>query len=148
MRLGIAEIFQKVEAADTKDDKIAVLRKNGTDIHNTTLFLFLRFMFEAEAEWHPDLPKGKLKYSPCQFFDQQPALYQKIKLFPRLFFVRSPLDLPKEKRQLLYVQMLEALDKDDAALVEALRTKKPLYKSITRALVDEAFPGLVQDEPA
>lgn len=148
MRLGIAEIFQKVEAADTKDEKIETLRKYGTEIHNVTLFLFLRFMFEAEAEWHPDLPKGKVKYKPCPFFDQQPALYQKLKLLPRLFFVRSPLAMEPEKRQYLYVQLLESLDVHDAAIVEGLRMKKPVYKSITRALVDEAFPGLVQDESA
>lgn len=148
MKLGIAEILQKVEAAETKEDRIAVLRKHGTEIGNTTLFNFLKFTFEKEATWHPDLPKGRVKYQKCPYFDQQTVLYQKIKLLPRLFFIRSPLEMSQDKRRLLYVQFLESLAPEDADLLEGLRLKKPVYKSITRALVDEAFPGLVVDEQA
>lgn len=145
-RFGIAEIFAKVEAAETNEQRIALLRKHGSEINNTTLATVLRYAMDAKTPWHPDLPKEKVKYNPCPFFDQEMMLYQNLKQIPKHFF-EDGTPMSAEKRKLLWIQFLEGIDKDDARVMEAVRLRTTLpYKSITRKLVKEAFPGFLGEE--
>lgn len=145
MRLGIAEIFAKVEEAKTQEEKIAVLQAHGPAKNNTGLSTFLRWMMEKETPWHPDLPEEKVKFVPSPYFDQQIMLYQKIKMIPRHFW-EGGTEMPAEKRTNLWIQLLEGLDKDDARLLEAVRRRSTLpYKTITRKLIREAFPGFLEE---
>ena len=51
----------------------------------------------------------------------------------------------KNKREILFVNMLESLDPEDAKLLLAVKDKKMPYKGITKKLVTETFPGLIED---
>jgi hypothetical protein len=145
MKLGVAEIFAKIDAAESTDERVAILRKHGTEINNTALATILRYTLEPQP-WHPDLPKGKVKFTPSGYLDQQMMLPMTLRKIPRHFFEDST-PMPAEKRINLWVQFLEGLDKDDARVMECVRTRTTLpYKSITRKLVKEAFPGFLGEE--
>lgn len=146
MKWGIAEIFAMVEAADSNEARIQILRKNGSDINNSTLATVIRYCMDADTPWHPDLPTEKVKYNPSGYVDQQMMLYQNIKLLPRHFFAGGT-PMPAAKRTNLWIQFLEGIDKDDARVMEAVRLRTTLpYKSITRKLIKEAFPGFLGEE--
>ena len=146
MRLGIAEIFAKVEEATTNEERIAILRKHGSEINNTTLATVLKYAMDTKTPWHPDLPKEKVKWKPNEFFDQQMMLGQMLRKVPRHFF-EGGTPMPAEKRTMLWIQFLEGIDKDDARVMEAVRLRSTLpYKSITRKLIKEAYPGFLGEE--
>ena len=52
--------------------------------------------------------------------------------------------MPKFKRERLFIGMLEGIHPKDAELVVGMINKKP-PKGVTRKLVEETFPGLLQD---
>ena len=140
MRLGISEILDRADSLRKKQDKVDVLQKNGFHPHNQVLFDLLKLGFE-NAEW--DLEPGLVEYKPCQFHDMQSSLYQSFKMIERHFLKDANPQLTPEGRTTLYIQFLESLDKDDAALVEGIRNKIIPYETITRELIDTAFPGLI-----
>lgn len=146
MRLGIAEIFAKVEEAKTNDERIAILRKHGSEINNTTLATVLRYAMDPKTSWHPDLPKEKVKWKQNPYLDQQMMLGQMLRMLPRHFFEGST-PMSAEKRTNLWIQFLEGIDYDDARVMECVRLRTTLpYKSITRKLIKEAFPGFLGEE--
>jgi hypothetical protein len=44
------------------------------------------------------------------------------------------------RREQLFIQLLEALDPDDAELIIAMKDKSSPYKNLTKKLVMETFP--------
>jgi hypothetical protein len=50
------------------------------------------------------------------------------------------------KREKIFIEMLEALDPEEAKLVLMIKDKKITYKGITRKLVEEALPDLFVGE--
>jgi hypothetical protein len=49
------------------------------------------------------------------------------------------------KKQQVFVQMLEAMDRNDSALLSSMVTRQfTKLTTINKSLVDEAFPGLLQ----
>lgn len=140
MRFGISEILDKVENAKTKKEKIKILRDNGTAINNTVLFQLLKIYFE-DQEW--DLPTGTVPYRASTFPDQHGHLYQNYKLIERHFLKDANPSLSEEKRKIVYIQFLENIDKDDAIFIESIRNGLMPYQSVTRKLIEEAFPGLL-----
>jgi len=45
----------------------------------------------------------------------------------------------------LFIEILEAIHPEDAKLVVAMIAKKKTVKTLTRPIVNEAFPGLLKD---
>jgi hypothetical protein len=46
------------------------------------------------------------------------------------------------KREMLFIQFIEGIDKDDAVLIVAMKDKKLPFKGITADIVKKAFPDL------
>ena len=136
MKHGIAEILTMVSKKDTRAEKIEVLRK----FDSVTLRTVLQGTFDPGIEW--DLPPGDPPYRPCEFFDQQGRFYQETRKLYMFLKGRRP-DLTPLKKEVLFIALLEGLDKDDAKILLAAKDKKMPYKGVTYKLVQEAFPGLL-----
>jgi hypothetical protein len=95
--------------------------------------------------FHPDikflLPEGEPPYKKSQFEDPG-RLYTEFKKF-YLFCNGGHEGIKQNKREQLFVQLLESVDPDEAELLIAMKEKKSPFKNITPALVKEAFPGLL-----
>jgi hypothetical protein len=91
-----------------------------------------------------DLPEGEPPYTPTEFLDQQNSYYAE---FRRMYlFIKGGNDnLRSLKRESLFVQFLEGLDKEDAKMVIAMKDKKAPYPNITYDLVHTTFPGLLPE---
>jgi hypothetical protein len=137
-RLGLAEIMFEAAAAANHRERVEVLRKNDS----TALRRVFKLMYDGE--W--DLPEGwKPVYTPSIYLDQEDALFQSMRMMDK-FLVNGYPGLTQEKKQLLFVQLLEKCDKEDALLLIGMKNGKLPWKGLGPATVREAFPGLLNEK--
>ena len=140
MQLGISEILKKIS-----EEKDAKKRKDmmASCINNQGVLHILKLAYDPNITFN--LPQGEPPYKPCQYGDQQPMLYNSLRKM-YLFIGEGNPGVSKAKREVLFVNMLEALDPDDAKLIVAVKDKKLPYKNITKKFVTDVFAGLISDE--
>lgn len=129
------EIFTQVNNAKDKPKKIEVLRKNDSQ----GLRQLLKAAFDPKIVW--DLPEGTPPYIANEApagTDHTSLLDEARKLY---LFIKGGSNIPKVKKETLYIQMLEALHKDDAVALIAIKEKNLnlVYKGLTENCVKEAF---------
>ena len=131
-----SEIATKVNNAKDKPRKLKVLR----DHDSIALRQVLRGAFDPKIEWA--LPKGDVPYTvnDAPIGTDHTILSQEAK---RLYlFIKGGDDTVKQnKRELLFVQLLEGLSAEEAEFLVAVVNKKVnnKYKGFTANLVKEAF---------
>ena len=130
------EILTKVNNAKDKPAKIAVLRKHDS----VPLRQVLKGAFDPNIIW--DLPEGTPPFNR----NDAPAGTEHTSLHTearRLWhFVKGADDkLKKSKKEMMFIQLLEGLQEDDADLMIAVKEKSlnKRYKGLTDAVVKEAF---------
>jgi len=129
------EIFTQVNNAKDKPKKIEVLRKYDSQ----GLRQLLKAAFDPKIIW--DLPEGTPPYIANEApagTDHTSLLDESRKLY---LFIKGGSNIPKVKKETLYIQMLEALHKDDALALIAIKEKNLnlVYKGLTENCVKEAF---------
>ena len=131
-----SEIANKVNNAKDKPRKLKVLQDNDS----VALRQVLRGAFDPKIEWA--LPKGDVPYTvnDAPIGTDHTILSQEAK---RLYlFIKGGDDTVKQnKRELLFVQLLEGLSAEEAEFLVAVVNKKVnnKYKGFTANLVKEAF---------
>ena len=130
------EILVKVNNAKDKAKKIEVLRENDS----VPLRQVLKGAFDPKIKW--DLPEGTPPYKE----NDAPAGTEHTTLHTearRLWhFVEGANDkLTKSKKEMMFIQMLEGLHKDDAKLLVSVKEKElnKVYKGLTDSVVKDAF---------
>lgn len=102
-----------------------------------------------ELALHPDikfaLRPGPFAYKPSNFPDTHGKLYMEVRRM-YLFLEGGHPTLSPEKRESLFVEILESCEPKDAELLLAIKDKKLPYKGITYSVVQKAFPGLLPDK--
>jgi len=139
-KLSIAQVIAQANSA-AKHERVAALRANDSG----ALRNVLAYALDPRVVWL--LPEGEPPYKPAGSIDTEGVFYaEQRRLY--LFVQGGNSSLKPAKRELLYVQLLEAIHPDDAKLVVSMKEGKfnTLYKNITRKLIEEAFPGLVPVE--
>jgi hypothetical protein len=136
MRLGMYEILEKTSTLSTKAEKIEYLRKNWS----VGLGIVLKMAFDKNLKWA--LPDGAPPYRPSLVDDSEGMLYNEVKRL-YLFHEGGNTNLTQKRRELLFQQLLESVDKDDALLIVGVKDKKLPFKGITYKLIEEAYPGLL-----
>ena len=130
------EILTKVNNAKDKPKKIEVLKQNDS----LPLRQVLKGAFDPKIEW--DLPPGNPPYevNDAPAGTEHTTLYTEAKKL--WHFVKGADEaLSKTKKEIMFIQMLEGLHKDDAELLIAVKEKElnKRYKGLTDAVVKEAF---------
>jgi len=142
MALYVHEVLKKVSEEKTKEKKIALLKEhNSLALRNV-----LRGSFDDSLVFN--LPEGVPPYRA----DDAPEGYTRSTLqhasknFAYLIKDGPGKDLPSYKRERMFVEILEGVHPKEAEIVLAMKDKKltKLYKTITKKLVEEAFPGLIK----
>jgi len=129
------EIFTKVNNAKDKPKKIEVLRENDSQ----GLRQLMKAAFDPNVVF--DLPEG----NPPYIANDAPAGTEHQSLLDearRLYvFLKGGSNIPKTRKETLFIQMLEALHKDDAVALLNIKEKKLnlVYKGLTDNVVKEAF---------
>lgn len=137
MRLSLSEILKKTSSFPTKKERVGYLASHQ---QNTALRSLLLHVFHPNIKFL--LPEGDPPYTPCNTGEAQGMLYTQIRTL-YLFCEGGHPDLKQSKRERLFVQLLEAVDPDDAKLLLAVKDKKLPYKGIDINVVKEAMTDLL-----
>ena len=136
MDLLVYEVIEKAGSAKKKADKINILRKNDT----WALKDILRGTFDSKVVW--DLPEGSPPYKPSEPQSAPSNLLRRNTQFR--YFAKGGVHVNPIKRESMFIGLIESIHPKDAELVIAMINKqKPT--GISRAVVEEAFPGLLLD---
>lgn len=137
---AISTILKEASEIKGRKNKIDFLRSHHP---NQTMLTLLKYAYDPAIRF--DLPSGEPPYKPCDYLDQQARLYQEArKLYT--FLDTDTRNIPRLKKETLFIQVLESIDKEDAKLLVAIKDKKIPYKGITEKLVREAFPNLLSEK--
>ena len=131
-----SEILDKVSKLKTKQQKISFLRKNNTD----ALRQVLKASFDPKVKWA--LPEGEVPYianDAPEGTEHTDLSYESRKLYH--FIVGGNPQLSQNKRESMFVQMLEGLHPDEAEVLVAAKDKilHQKFKGLSANVVREAF---------
>lgn len=138
MTLSIYEILSKTNTKKTKAEKVRFLREN----QSPALRLVLQFAL------HPNvkvlLPEGPAPFKPAELADENIGkLYSEAnRLY--LFCEGGNPDLSQNRREALFIQLLESIHPKDAELLITAKDKKLPFKDISRPVITEAFPDIFE----
>ena len=137
--LSLAEIVNTARKAETVEEKVAVLKRNDSRALRDILALM------CDARWTFDLPETPPPYNPSDIHESHGLLYREMRKMP--YFVeqmKDGKDLNRVRKESLFIQLLESVDKEDAALVIRTIAKEP-YPDLSPEVINQAFPGGIVD---
>ena len=134
----VYEVLEEVAQKRSKKDKVKILKDNET----WALKDIIRGSMDTTIKWH--LPGGQPPYRPAEEHTAPASLHRENTKFA--YFVKGGKGeaLPAYKRENLFIGILEGIHPNDAQLVVDM-INKVTPKGLTKAIVDEAFPGLLKD---
>lgn len=142
LRKSMAAILEEAASKTKKADKVKVLQDNN----HVAMRIMLALALNPNVEW--DLPEGDYQYRPNPIeIDQDNILYNEMRKFylylkPNHVYKEYNPNLSQERRKMLFIQLLEQVDRNDALMVDAARKKK-LHVKLSKDVIEEAFPGLL-----
>ena len=137
MKLGLAEILKKASEFEKKQDKIDWLNRWDSAALRTVL----KLAYDPRIKFL--LPEGKPPFKLNDLPDLQSVLYNELRKM-YLFLEGGHPTLNQTRREYLFIQLLENLDKEDAELIATIKDKKLPYKGITKKFVEDVYPGLLE----
>lgn len=135
------ELLAGVARLKKKADKIAELRRHD---NKPAVKAILDLAFNPKFQY--TLPEGEPPYTPAEdMLDNAGGLYRDYRKFT--YFMDHPKNnLHQIKRETLFIQLLESVHPKDAELCIAMKDKTLPFKGITKSLVIEAYPGLIDEQ--
>ena len=138
---NVYEVFNDFKNAKTKAERIEVLRKyDSYALRNVQMGAFdPRVIFNVDKI--PDFKREKIPagMSYSHMTNELGRIYLFMKDNPR-----TPAGLTEKRKTEILIQILESLEEDEADVFAAMLTKKLKVPHLTPALVNEAFPDLLQ----
>ena len=136
MDLLISEILDKVSKVKTKQEKVNILREHN----HPSLRMVIKSSFDANIEWA--LPEGEVPFTRNEApegTEHSSLSYESRKLYH--FIKGGNPQITQNKRETMFVQMLEGLHESEAAVLVAAKDKKlhQMYKGLSAPVVKEAF---------
>ena len=132
---SVAKVLAQINDLNDKKEIIESLKVNGHPV----LINILKYMFDPSIKFL--LPEGVPPYKPNMYDEPKVLLGEANKMY--LFIEGGHKTLKQIKREQIFIQMLELVSAADAELLLSMKDKKSPYKNITKAIVKEAFPGLI-----
>ena len=136
MDLLISEILEKVSKVKTKQEKVGLLREYNHD----ALRMVIKSSFDPNIIWA--LPDGDVPYirnEAPEGTEHTSLSYESRKLYH--FIKGGNNQINQNKRESMFVQLLEGLHESEAAVLIAAKDKKlhQVYKGLSSNVVREAF---------
>jgi hypothetical protein len=138
----ISEVLDDIKKAETEEKKISLLHQHQNVPLKKILYAALvskvKFLIEGKVKYTPlDIPAG---LADTSLFQEVKKLY---------LFVEGGAKLTDQKRLDIYTVILESLQKDEAEVLESVRTKTLSEKyNLPRSVVEKAFPNFLPVEVA
>ena len=139
MKKSLYEVLEECSKGKSVDERVELLQKNGS----AALQSLLKYAFDPSIKFL--LPDTDPPYKPTEFLDQENRLYMELRRL-YLFIEGGNPNLTKLKRENLFIQLLESIDKNDAVLMCHVKNKKLPFKELNAKVVRKAFPELLPEE--
>jgi hypothetical protein len=133
MQLSISEILTRASRISAKSEKVEWLKQNNLRAVKTVL----KAMYDPELV--SLLPEGIPPYTPSQLHDDAGMLISNSRKIPYFY---PGANLSNMKREQVFVELLESVNKDDALLLIDMKDKKHI-KGLTVSVINEAYPNLI-----
>lgn len=138
--LSMSEILTTASKLKSNEDKIKYLRQhNSKELRNVLLLTY-------DKKFEIDLPSVAPPYTASQFPESHGLLYREARKLA--YFVKGRPEgagLNRARKESLFIQMLEAVDKEDSKLLVKMIEKSP-FPGISSDLLMEAF-GFTIEQP-
>ena len=131
-----SEILNKVAKLKTKKQKVEFLRQHNTD----ALRMILKSSFDPKIVWQ--LPEGEVPFSPNDAPEGTEHTVLAMEARKLYNFIQGGNNaLTKNKREMMFVQLLEGLHQTEAYMLVDAKDKilHKRYKGLSSAVVKEAF---------
>ena len=131
-----SEILDKVAKLKTKKQKVEFLRQHNTD----ALRMILKSSFDPKIVWQ--LPEGEVPFSPNDAPEGTEHTVLAMEARKLHNFIQGGNNaLTQNKREMMFVQMLEGLHQTEAYMLVDAKDKilHKTYKGLSSAVVKEAF---------
>jgi hypothetical protein len=140
IRRSISEIINHCSTIKSKSDKVAWLQENTSQ----PLQVVLKNIYDSRVEFL--IPDTAPPWTPNEFEDEAKSLLFREARRLNIFIKGGGYDnLNKIKRETLFISLLEDLDNDDAKLLANHMISQKPVKGLTKAVVNEAFPNLIEE---
>ena len=136
MNLLISEILDKVSKLKTKKEKVAWLKQNNSD----GLRMVIKSSFDPKMKWL--LPEGDVPFNrndAPEGTEHTDLHMESRKLYH--FIEGGNFDITQNKRENLFIQILEGLQENDADVLVSAKEKSlhRKFKGLSDNVVKEAF---------
>jgi len=135
-----SEIFGEFEKADTRVQKIDILRKYD----HPRMRLFFQFLFSPRIVFDVDIPDYRPAVEPAglnwTYLDTE--VIKLYRFIENNVFGNQRTNITPERKKSLLITVLESLHKDEAVILVNLLKKDLGIKYLTPNIVSEAFPGI------
>lgn len=138
MRKTIGEMVSDIKSAYNENEKLALL-KSYDCVHLREL---LKINFDPSIKFA--LPEGPVPYRTKDEPSAQTHLMPEWRRFKRIFLEGWHPTLKQKVREDNFIGLLRSLDHVEATIVLELKDKK--LSGISRKLVEQAYPGLLEPE--
>ena len=140
IRRSISEIINHCSTIKNKSEKVTWLQENTSQ----PLQVVLKNIYDSRVEFLvPDTPPPWI-YN--EFENEAKSLLYREARRLNIFVKGGGYDeLNQIKRESLFISLLEDLDNGDADLIANHMISKKPVKGLTKAVINEAFPNLVEE---
>lgn len=135
----ISTVLAECNRLKSREERIEYLQKNNT----TPLRDILRIAFDDDVV--SIMPAGSPPYKADDAPDgyEKSTLHKEYKKF-KFFFKGGAPGVTQVKRETMFINMLETIHFSEAELLIAAKDKNLPYRTITKKLVQDAFPNLIK----
>ena len=132
----ISDIVKEAAMAQTKEDKIQILRSN---LRGDALPIYLRLAIDRNIKWL--IPEGAPNYTPSPHPDTEYVAYNEARRL-YIFLEGGQPNLRQSRREQLFIQLLETMHPRDADFLINVVKDHKLPEGLTEKVIREAFPNL------
>ena len=137
---NIYEVFDEFKKAKSKADRLAALKKNDSKALRDVLMGAFHPSIQFTVDKVPDFKRVKMPAGMS--YDHMSGALSRIYLFTK-DNPRVPEGLTEKRKNEILIQILEALEEEEADVFISILKKDLKVPYLTPALIDEAFPGLL-----
>jgi hypothetical protein len=130
------EIFTVANDVKNKKEKITFLRDMA--VRYRSIKTILAYAYDSNIVF---LLPEKIEYKPCEFIETKYKLHKDVNTL--LWYFIDPDKLSQTRRNQMFLDILETVDPHDALLLLAVKDKKIPYKTLTKKLIMETFPDII-----
>ena len=134
-RKSISWILDFTSKLPNDEEKIKCLRAND----NSAIRTILNIALNPAIVWA--LPEGSPPYTPCEHPHQENMLYSEIRRL-YLFIEGGNPNLKPLRREVMFIELLQSIDPQDAKLLLAAKEKTLPYPGLDDRIVRLAYPGI------